>query len=49
MVGFRIAVHDYDVLDVSVLERIVGERLPDLEAFASAVTRFLEAHLETGE
>lgn len=42
MAGFRnIAVHDYQRLDVAVLERIVGERLGDLEAFAAAATRAL--------
>lgn len=42
MVGFRnIAVHDYAVIDVGVLERIVAERLPDLEAFAAAVAAAL--------
>jgi uncharacterized protein YutE (UPF0331/DUF86 family) len=39
MVGFRnIAVHDYEAIDVRILERIVAERLGDLEAFADAVT-----------
>ena len=35
------AVHDYEVIDVAVLERIVAERLPDLEAFAAAVASAL--------
>jgi len=44
MVGFRnIAVHDYEAIDVNILKRIVAERLPDLESFATAVTRFLAA------
>lgn len=44
MVGFRnIAVHDYEALNVDILERIVAERLPDLEHFADAATRFLAA------
>ena len=44
MVGFRnIAVHDYQTLDIAVLERIVAERLPDLAGFADAVTRHLAA------
>ncbi len=39
MVGFRnIAVHDYEAIDVRILERIVAERLGDLEAFADAAT-----------
>jgi uncharacterized protein YutE (UPF0331/DUF86 family) len=43
MVGFRnIAVHGYEVLDTRVLERIVTERLPDLEAFSAVVTSFLD-------
>ncbi|MEO8604181.1 MAG: DUF86 domain-containing protein [bacterium] len=43
MAGFRnIAVHDYQRLDVAVLERIVAERLGDLEAFAAAATRALD-------
>lgn len=42
MVGFRnIAVHDYEIIDVAVLERIVAERLPDLEAFTAAVASSL--------
>jgi uncharacterized protein YutE (UPF0331/DUF86 family) len=41
MVGFRnIAVHDYEAIDLAILERIVAERLPDLETFAAVVTRF---------
>ena len=43
MVGFRnIAIHDYEALDVTILQRIVAERLPDLDAFAAAVTRCME-------
>jgi len=43
MVGFRnIAIHDYETLDVNILQRIVAERLVDLEAFAAAVTRLLK-------
>jgi uncharacterized protein YutE (UPF0331/DUF86 family) len=43
MAGFRnIAVHDYQRLDVAVLERIVRERLGDLEALAAAATRALD-------
>ena len=50
MVGFRnIAIHDYEALDVDILTRIVAERLPDLDAFASAVTRLLEAHEKKNE
>jgi uncharacterized protein YutE (UPF0331/DUF86 family) len=50
MVGFRnIAVHDYEVLDVNVLERILAERLPDLEAFAAAVPRFLDESSKNAE
>ena len=46
MVGFRnIAVHDYEVIDVTVLERIVAERLPDLEAFAGAVAATLRSQV----
>ncbi len=42
MVGFRnIAVHDYQALDPKVLQRIVAERLGDLESFAVAITRVL--------
>lgn len=42
MVGFRnIAVHDDEAIDVRILERIVAERLGDLEAFAGAVTPHL--------
>ena len=38
MVGFgNIAVHDYEAIDVRILERIVAERLGDLEASADAV------------
>jgi uncharacterized protein YutE (UPF0331/DUF86 family) len=44
MVGFRnIAVHDYGALNVEILERIVAERLPDLEHFADAASRALAA------
>jgi len=43
MVGFRnIAVHDYASIDVRILERIVAERLGDLEAFADAVIPLLQ-------
>jgi uncharacterized protein YutE (UPF0331/DUF86 family) len=50
MVGFRnIAVHDYEALDLNVLERIVAERLPDLEAFAAAVSRLLDDSPEKAE
>jgi len=42
MVGFRnIAVHDYEAIDPDIVQAIVASRLPDLEAFAAAVTRFL--------
>lgn len=42
MAGFRnVAVHDYDTLDVAILERIVAERLSDLDAFWAAATRHL--------
>ncbi|MGH7788989.1 MAG: type VII toxin-antitoxin system HepT family RNase toxin [Candidatus Binatia bacterium] len=42
MVEFRnIAVHDYEALNVEILGRIVAERLPDLELFADAASRFL--------
>lgn len=44
MVGFRnIAVHDYEAIDVRILERIVSERLGDLEAFAAALTPLVGA------
>lgn len=40
MAGFRnIAVHDYEALDPAVLERIVAERLGDIEEFAASVKR----------
>lgn len=40
MAGFRnIAVHEYEVLDPTILERIVAERLVDLEEFADQVKR----------
>jgi uncharacterized protein YutE (UPF0331/DUF86 family) len=49
MVGFRnIAVHDYEAIDVTILKRILAERLPDLENFAAAVTRFLEVDENKG-
>lgn len=42
MVGFRnVAVHDYESIDVGILERIVAERLGNLESFAAAVTPLL--------
>ncbi len=47
MVGFRnIAVHDYQALDPAILQRIVAERLPDLESFCGAVSRFLDSQAE---
>lgn len=49
MVGFRnIAVHDYEVIDVAVLERIVADRLPDLEAFAAVVATAFGSQEGTG-
>jgi len=40
MAGLRnIAVHDYDTLSPDILERIVAERLGDLEEFADAIRR----------
>ena len=42
MVGFRnIAVHEYQDLNVTILKRVLRERLEDFAAFESAVKRFL--------
>ena len=46
MVGFRnIAVHDYEALDLTILERVVAEHLGDFEAFADAVRKRLDSSL----
>lgn len=40
MVGFRnVAVHEYQVLDPSIVEAIVSRHLGDLRAFAARVVR----------
>ena len=42
MVGFRnIAVHEYQDLNVTILKRVLRERLEDFAAFKSAMKRFL--------
>lgn len=41
MVGFRnVAVHAYETIDADVLERIVPERMGDLEEFSRAVKQY---------
>ncbi len=40
MVGFRnIAIHDYSVIDVTILKSILQKHLQDLEDFCSAILR----------
>src|SRR5262249_25154937 len=38
MIGFRnVAIHEYQSIDIAILENIVARRLSDLEAFADAI------------
>lgn len=44
MVGFRkLAVHDYERLDLDVLKRILTDHIEDLEAFCQAALRLVKA------
>lgn len=44
MVGFRnVLVHGYDRLDLSIVEDVLKNRLPDLEAFVAAIRKRLSA------